>query len=211
MRRVPSLGLICILLFCAILLPEPAFCDAKRDAVDAAARKSLHKQSKFLLDTSIIGYTLIRHTPGGDQFIINDMTGNSYFLFPSAAIPEALETMLRESYPDGTFIKLDGVVVTFTDSRDAGSGKNISGLYIDENTKFAWADPSYQQTYATLLLEQQKRDEQQKKTIKAKQEQDNRKKNDPAHARELQAKNRELQQKNNPPSPPGEPGNAPGQ
>ena len=141
----------------------------KRDAVDAAARKSLHKQSKFLLDTSIIGYTLIRHTPGGDQFIINDHDREQLFSVSVSSHTRSAGDNAPGILP-GTE-RSSNWMVWWSLSRTAGMPVPVRifpDLYIDENTKFAWADPSYQQTYATLLLEQQKRDEQQKKNDKSK-------------------------------------------
>lgn len=195
MTRLVRTAFCFLLFFFMLLQPVPAFCDAERDAVQKAALEFLHKQPKFQLETSILGYTLIRHTPGGDLFIVNDMTGNAYFLFPTAAIPPELKKMLRESYLEGKFIKLNGLVVTFQEDKEPGTKKTVSGFYIDEKTSYEWADPAYQQTYAKLQLEQKKQDELRDKARKHQATLAKRKKNDPAHADKLRAKARALKEK----------------
>ncbi len=175
----------CWLILGSILLPAvPGHCNAREDSARKSLMDSLHKQAKFLLETSIIGYTQIRHTPSGALFYITDLTGNSYFLFPSSAISSKLQKMLLESYKEGKFIKLNGLMVTWDDHPQPGKKAKESGFFVDSATTYAWADPIYAQMRTEI--EQEKR-EQQKKKLQAKKKAEQRK-NDPAHIRELNEK-----------------------
>ncbi len=210
----------CWSLVCAVLLPvAPGFCDARGDAAKKALLDTLHKQARFLLETSVIGYTQIRHTPAADIFFLTDLAGNSYFLYPTSAISPELKAMLRESYKEGKFVKLNGLVATWDDKGQQQEKTKESGFFVDAATTYEWADPSYAEMYEKLEQGKQKQELARLNAIKKAEAEAAAKKNDPQHVKDLDKKAKELRKKkekeqkqgNTPPgaSPPPTPGASP--